>query len=123
MDHKVVDRLALTRTRKYDLVAVFLPMTRSHIASPLPRHPGTQAHYLSAIGSFPSSRAQVSTDPDRLRAVLAERSIALDRELAHGGMSVVYLARDLRHDRLLAVKVLRPGVPTGRAPCTAAPSS
>jgi serine/threonine protein kinase len=55
----------------------------------------------------------VSTDPDRLRAVLAERSIALDRELGHGGMSVVYLARDLRHDRLLAVKVLRPGVPTG----------
>jgi serine/threonine protein kinase len=55
----------------------------------------------------------VSTDPDRLRAVLADRSISLDRELGHGGMSVVYLARDLRHDRLLAVKVLRPGVPTG----------
>ena len=55
----------------------------------------------------------MSTDPERLRAVLAERSIALDRELGHGGMSVVYLARDLRHDRLLAVKVLRAGVPTG----------
>jgi serine/threonine-protein kinase len=55
----------------------------------------------------------VSAEPDRLRAALAERSIVLDRELGHGGMSVVYLARDLRHDRLLAVKVLRPGVPTG----------
>jgi serine/threonine protein kinase len=55
----------------------------------------------------------VSTDPERLRSALAERSIALDRELGHGGMSVVYLARDLRHDRLLAVKVLRPGVPAG----------
>jgi eukaryotic-like serine/threonine-protein kinase len=28
-------------------------------------------------------------------------------------MSVVYLARDLRHHRLVAVKFLRPGVPTG----------
>jgi TolB-like protein len=57
--------------------------------------------------------AQVSTDPERLQSALAERAIALDRELGHGGMSVVYLARDLRHDRLLAVKVLRPGVPAG----------
>lgn len=51
--------------------------------------------------------------PDRLREELARRSIALDRELGRGGMSVVYLARDLRHDRLLAVKVLLPGVPAG----------
>jgi serine/threonine protein kinase len=53
------------------------------------------------------------TDPERLRSALAERSIALDRELGRGGMAVVYLARDLRHDRLLAVKVLRPDVPAG----------
>ncbi|MGH7497434.1 MAG: serine/threonine-protein kinase [Gemmatimonadales bacterium] len=51
--------------------------------------------------------------PDRLREELARRSIALDRELGRGGMSVVYLARDLRHDRLLAVKVLLPGIPSG----------
>jgi eukaryotic-like serine/threonine-protein kinase len=31
----------------------------------------------------------------------------LDREIGRGGMAVVYLARDLRHDRAVAIKVLR----------------
>ena len=38
---------------------------------------------------------------------LADR-YELERELGQGGMATVYLARDLRHDRKVAVKVLRP---------------
>jgi serine/threonine-protein kinase len=44
---------------------------------------------------------------ETLRAGLAGR-YEIDRELGHGGMAVVYLARDLRHDRQVALKILRP---------------
>jgi hypothetical protein len=37
-----------------------------------------------------------------------ERRYAIDREIGDGGMATVYLARDLRHDRPVAVKVLNP---------------
>ena len=43
----------------------------------------------------------------RLSASLAER-YSIERELGSGGMATVYLARDLRHDRDVAIKVLRP---------------
>jgi len=44
--------------------------------------------------------------PD-LETALRER-YALERELGRGGMATVYLARDLKHERLVALKVLRP---------------
>ena len=44
---------------------------------------------------------------DRLRAALAGRYEA-QRELGSGGMATVYLAHDLKHDRNVAIKVLRP---------------
>ncbi len=44
---------------------------------------------------------------DRLTAALADR-YRLERELGQGGMATVYLARDLKHERQVAIKVLRP---------------
>src|SRR5665213_3054828 len=44
---------------------------------------------------------------ERLTRALADR-YAIERELGQGGMATVYLARDLKHDRHVAVKVLHP---------------
>jgi serine/threonine-protein kinase len=44
---------------------------------------------------------------DRLRAALADR-YRLEHELGQGGMATVYLAADLKHDRKVALKVLKP---------------
>ncbi|MFI5279602.1 MAG: protein kinase [Gemmatimonadales bacterium] len=43
----------------------------------------------------------------RLGTALAER-YTIERELGAGGMATVYLAHDVRHDRKVALKVLRP---------------
>ncbi len=47
------------------------------------------------------------TDLDRLTAALSDR-YTIEGELGAGGMATVYLAHDVKHDRKVAVKVLRP---------------
>jgi len=44
---------------------------------------------------------------ERLSTSLADR-YRIERQLGQGGMATVYLAEDLRHDRQVAIKVLRP---------------
>ena len=46
---------------------------------------------------------------DRLTAALSSR-YTIERELGSGGMATVYLAHDLKHERKVAVKVMRPEV-------------
>lgn len=47
------------------------------------------------------------TSLETLKAALADR-YHIDREIGSGGMATVYLARDLRHQREVALKVLKP---------------
>ena len=48
----------------------------------------------------------LSDSLERLRAALADRYF-VERQLGQGGMALVYLARDLKHDRTVAIKILR----------------
>jgi len=45
-------------------------------------------------------------DASVLKSALADRYV-IEREIGSGGMATVYLARDIRHDRVVAIKVLR----------------
>jgi len=49
----------------------------------------------------------MSDSLDNLKSALAGR-YDIDREIGQGGMATVYVARDVKHNRQVAVKVLRP---------------
>src|SRR4026209_477634 len=51
----------------------------------------------------------------RLRDSLSQ-SYSIDRELGKGGMATVYLAQDLKHDRVIALKVLHPDLAASLGP-------
>ncbi len=83
---------------------------RHEIMSLLARHERASDDFLEnpAVDSLVADGAADDRTPlaDRLAKALDGR-YAIERELAHGGMATVYLARDLRHDRRVAIKVLR----------------
>src|SRR5690606_17688549 len=78
-----------------------LPLAPRDTAVPGHRRQGAAAH----AGICGERGGTMSLD--RLATALSDR-YALSRELGAGGMATVYLARDLKHDREVAVKVLRP---------------
>ena len=51
----------------------------------------------------------------RIAGGLADR-YAIGREIGRGGMATVYLAQDLKHERHVAVKVLRPELAAALGP-------
>src|SRR5438132_7163529 len=51
----------------------------------------------------------------RLQSAVADR-YAVERELGRGGMATVYLARDLKHHRKVAIKVLKPDLAAALGP-------
>jgi TolB-like protein len=55
----------------------------------------------------PTSRPLLAVAPSALIDAIRDR-YTIDRELGRGGMATVYLVRDLKHDRLVALKVLHP---------------
>jgi len=58
----------------------------------------------------------LSSDPlETLRAALSDR-YRVERLLGSGGMATVYLAQDLKHDRPVAIKVLRPELSAALGP-------
>src|SRR5687767_4513511 len=55
----------------------------------------------------PPARQSQRTLGTDLQAAIADR-YQVERELGAGGMATVYLAHDVRHDRKVAIKVLKP---------------
>ena len=51
----------------------------------------------------------------RLREALSS-AYTIDRELGRGGMATVYLAQDIKHDRVVALKVLHPDLAASLGP-------
>ena len=67
----------------------------------------TFRHALAAPHALAASCRPCSDPIARLNAALEGR-YAIERELGEGGMATVYLADDLKHQRKVALKVLKP---------------
>ncbi len=57
----------------------------------------------------------MNTSIDQVRAALAQ-TYSIDRELGRGGMATVFLAQDVKHDRIVALKVLHPDLAATMGP-------
>ncbi|HEY0928314.1 MAG TPA: serine/threonine-protein kinase [Gemmatimonas sp.] len=80
-----------------------------HADTPDPFLDAPAAERFAALLATPSSAADVLSEA--LTEALADR-YRIVRELGRGGMATVYLAHDIRHDREVAIKMLRHSVGT-----------
>lgn len=79
------------------------------VESLLAAHDGMAEQFLEAP-AFAAMTGAGGAPDERRRAVLVQAlagRYTIEREIAHGGMATVYLARDLRHGRNVAIKVMR----------------
>ena len=76
----------------------------SELATPRGDCPG---HESSAGRSRGAILGAMSSQIDRLNTALAGR-YRIERELGEGGMATVYLCEDVKHDRKVALKLLKP---------------
>ena len=77
------------------------------VSAPILRRPPSQPLYAGPCSGTAMKPEPLSDPPHQLADALAGR-YRLERRLGQGGMATVYLARDLKHDRDVAIKVLRP---------------
>ena len=73
---------------------------RREVQSLLGAHAGMRSDFLEQ-----PAVAEIGTAPALVQALTGRYEI--EREIAHGGMATVYRARDIRHERPVAIKVMR----------------
>jgi len=88
-----------------------------HDAAASPVLDGPAVRLAAPLFDDPLGRGGVI--PEHLQAALAGRYV-IERELGRGGQATVYLARDERHGRLVALKVMRPVLFPDEAPARVA---
>ena len=91
------------------IVAEAMDGSPAERAAILDRACGDDPALRHEVTSLLEAAAEPAEDPlHAMRDAPLAGRYAVEREIGRGGMAIVYLARDVRHDRLVALKVMRP---------------
>jgi len=80
---------------------------RVDVSADRPEQPPNRVGAGRSLPNRAAYLAPVTSPTDRLNTALAGR-YRVERHLGEGGMATVYLAEDLKHDRKVALKLLKP---------------